>query len=78
MASGHILVRKQKDSETAQPPQQYPLKAAFCKSKSRKEKVARAKNAAEWAGSRSSCTKVSDRQFGHSQYRLLYAVYFFS
>ena len=31
---------------------------------------------AEWAASRSSWTEVSDRQFGHSLYRLLYSVYF--
>ena len=33
-------------------------------------KLLEAQKPAEWADSRSSCTEVSNRQFGHSQYRL--------
>ena len=40
------------------------------------EKWLEAQKFAEWAASRSSCTEVSDRQFGHSPYRLLHTVYF--
>jgi hypothetical protein len=58
MASGHILSRKQKDSETAQPPQQYPQRTALLKSKSRKKKVARSTKLAEWAGSRADVTEI--------------------
>ena len=36
-----------------------------------RKKSLEAQNPAEWADSRSDCTEVSDRQFGHSLYRLL-------
>ncbi len=39
--------------------------------KPERKKWLEAQKMAEWAGSRASCTEVSDRQFGHSLYRLL-------
>ena len=40
-----------------------------------REKWLEAEMLAEWAVKRSNCTETSGRQFGHSSFRLLYAVY---
>jgi hypothetical protein len=41
-----------------------------------REKWLEAQKPAEWADSRSDCIEVSNRQFGHSLYRLLPSVFF--